>query len=61
MARELPFDAILPNSTCIYCGNDCEKNEVVWTGDNNSYEGFELYCYCEHCKIDSFKKITKAL
>ena len=60
MAKEfIPDDAVIPKPTCIYCCRECKKNEVVWTGDSNSYDGFELWCYCEHCETDMFKKITK--
>ena len=54
-----PDDAIIPEPTCQYCGRICNKEEIVWTGDNESYEGFELWCYCEHCKTDTFHKLTK--
>lgn len=58
---ELPSDAVLPDSTCIWCGKDCKKNEVVQTGNNESYEGFELWCYCDDCNTDTFKKIIKGI
>lgn len=57
---QCPADAICPDEpTCMYCGRKCEKTEVVWTGDDESYAGFELWCYCEHCKTDTFHKLIK--
>lgn len=60
MVRELPYDAeITEEPTCSECGRVCNRTEVVWTGDANSYEGFELWCYCEHCGVETFHKINK--
>jgi len=28
--------------TCQNCGETCMKTEYVWTGDMNSYKGWEL-------------------
>jgi hypothetical protein len=53
-----PDDAICPDDpTCMECGNICKKSEIVWTGDQNSYKGWELWCYCDRCKIDTFHKM----
>lgn len=38
------------------CGKDCEITETVYTGDEESYKGWEFWCYCENCKIDTFHK-----
>ena len=55
-----PDDAICPDEpTCMICGKKCDITEVVWTGDDESYEGFELWCYCKHCKTDTFHKMIK--
>ena len=55
-----PDDAIcLEEPTCMMCGRECKTTEYVWTGDENSYKGWELWCYCEHCKIDTFHKLVK--
>ena len=57
----LPDDAIcLEEPTCMECGQECKTTEYMWTGDENSYKGWELWCYCEHCKIDTFHKLVKA-
>ena len=57
----LPDDAIcLEEPTCMECGQECKTTEYIWTGDENSYKGWELWCYCEHCKIDTFHKLVKA-
>ena len=55
-----PDDAICSDEpTCMYCGKICDKVEYVWTGDKNSYKGFELWCYCDKCKTDTFHKLIK--
>ena len=61
MEKQLPYNAkiIMEDPTCMNCGRLCKKNEIVWTGDTESYEGFELWCYCEYCKIDTFHKLVK--
>ena len=42
---------------CMYCQRDCEVTETVYTGDENSYKGFELWCYCNYCETDTFKRL----
>ena len=55
-----PDDAFCPDEpTCQYCGKICERTEVVWTGDENSYKCWELWCYCEECKTDTFHPMVK--
>lgn len=55
-----PDDAIcLDNPTCMNCGRMCKKTEYVWTGDHNSYKGWELWCYCEHCKTETFHRLVR--
>lgn len=37
----LPDDAIcLEEPTCMECGRECSTTEYVWTGDSNSYKGW---------------------
>lgn len=50
-------DMIMPEPICMYCGRLCETTEVIHTGDEETYKGFECWCYCEHCKKDTFHKI----
>ena len=55
---QIPDDAICPDEpTCIYCGKICSTTEVVYTGDDDSYGGFE--CWCDDCQKDMFHKIMK--
>lgn len=56
-----PDDAIcLEEPTCMECGRKCSKTEYVWTGDSNSYKGWELGCYCRDCDVETFHKLVKA-
>lgn len=55
-----PDDAIcLEEPTCMICGKKCKITDYVYTGDRNSYCGWELWCYCEQCKVDTFHKLIK--
>lgn len=55
-----PEDAIcLEEPTCMMCGRECSTTEYVWTGDSNSYKGWELWCYCKDCDIETFHKLVK--
>ena len=55
-----PADAILPDEpTCMYCGKICKTTECVWTGDDESYGGWEMWCYCPDCDADTFHKMIK--
>ncbi len=55
-----PADAVCPEEpTCMECGKVCSRTEVVWTGDSESYAGFELWCYCEDCQTDTFHRMVK--
>ena len=57
----LPDDAIcLEEPTCMECGRKCSTTEYVWTGDSNSYKGWELWCYCKDCDVETFHKLVKA-
>lgn len=55
-----PEDAICNEEPiCMYCGEFCHNTEMVFTGDNDSYAGFELWCYCDKCQTDTFHKVIK--
>ena len=57
---QIPDDAICPDEpTCMYCGKICGATEVIYTGDDDSYAGFELWCRCDDCQEDTFHKIVK--
>jgi hypothetical protein len=57
---QVPGDAICPDEpTCMYCGKICETTETIYTGDDESYEGFELWCWCDDCQTDTFHKMIK--
>lgn len=49
-------DYILPDATCMDCGRICETWEFIYTGDNETLDGYELWCYCPVCRIDTFHK-----
>ena len=58
---QVPDDAFCPEEpTCSECGRICDTIEIVWTGDSNSYKGFELWCYCEYCETDTFHRLIKS-
>ena len=38
-----------PDSTCMWCGKDCDIAE--WIRDGQDYE---LWCWCKVCKVDTF-------
>jgi len=48
----------VPN-TCMMCQCECTTREVVYTGDEDSQDGFEVWVYCQDCKIDTFHIIPK--
>lgn len=47
------------SNTCMMCFKECETREVVYTGDDESQDGFEVWVYCQDCKIDTFHQIPK--
>ena len=53
------FAVCLEEPTCMECGRKCSTTEYVWTGDSNSYKGWELWCYCKHFHVESFHKLVK--
>jgi hypothetical protein len=54
-----PPDGI-PDPVCMHCGKTSwKRTEVVFTGDTESYQGFELWSYCEDCETDTFHRINK--
>ena len=46
-------------NTCMYCGKKCDNVELLYTGDDESFEGFEVWCWCEECQVDTFHKIRE--
>jgi len=57
---QIPDDAICPDEPiCMYCGKICDTTELIYTGDDESYEGFESWCWCEDCQADTFHKMIK--
>lgn len=56
---ELDLQGLLEyeDNTCMYCGKHCDKAELINTGDDESFEGFEVWCWCDDCKVDTFYKI----
>lgn len=57
---KVPADAICPDGpTCMYCGKICDINAVIYTGEDESYEGFELWCWCDDCHEATFHKMIK--
>jgi hypothetical protein len=49
---------VVPVAICMNCGKECTTWEVIDTGDNESLNGRELWCYCPECDIETFHKIT---
>lgn len=47
----------IPEPVCQICGDSCNTWEVVYTGDEESHEGFELWNYCPKCDTDTFHAI----
>ena len=45
------------DNTCMWCGEECKTTELIWTGDEESFEGWEVWCYCNKCKTDTFHRI----
>lgn len=45
---------IYPDPICMICGKKCEIWEEVYTGDLNSHNGYEMWCYCPNCKVETF-------
>lgn len=42
---------------CMWCGKECTTTETVYTGDEESYKGYEFWVYCQDCKVDTFYKL----
>lgn len=47
------------SSACMMCGKDSDITETIYTGDSESYMGWEYWSYCPDCKIDTFHIIEK--
>jgi hypothetical protein len=46
------YDYHYPEPICMMCGGDCDRDEVVWTGCNES--PWERWGYCEACDVETF-------
>lgn len=42
---------------CMECEKDCDVVETVWTGDEESLRGWEVWCYCPACDVETFHPI----
>ncbi len=42
---------------CMECEKDCDVVETVWTGDEESLRGWEVWCYCPSCDVETFHPI----
>lgn len=42
---------------CMDCGKDCSTYETVWTGDEQSLRGWDVWCYCRECDVETFHPI----
>ena len=42
---------------CMICQKECDNTEVVWTENEESYKGYELWCYCPECNVETFKQL----
>lgn len=40
------------SSTCMWCDKECERVEILWTG-----EGVEAWCYCKYCDAETWHPI----
>ena len=52
---------VIEEPICMYCGKVCDTVEFVYTGDEESVDGFEVWCYCDDCQVDTFHKIREKL
>lgn len=41
---------------CPECGNHL-IGEIVFTGDENSKDGYEEWCYCDNCHFEMFYQL----
>ena len=41
-------------SNCIWCGKDCERAELLDTG-----EEIEMWCYCKECDSECWHQIEQ--
>jgi hypothetical protein len=46
-------------ATCMDCQKECNTWEIVYTGDEDSQDGFEVWAYCRECDIETFHIIPK--
>lgn len=72
----MPSDALLRIQTrikgkCMFCGSQDGHSELVYTGDESSMEGFEVWFCCHPCRYageacetfhrNSWAELTKCL
>lgn len=50
--------ANLVEPTCMNCGKESDITELIWTEDEESYKGYEVWVYCKECDCESFKIIS---
>lgn len=65
----LPSEALLDaqadiNPSCMYCGSSTGQSELVYTGDFESSEGYEVWFCCHGCRnhgrpCETFFKTSK--
>ena len=46
-----------PDPICQDCGEECDRTEELYTGDEASKDGIELWCYCKPCDTETFHPI----
>lgn len=49
-----PEDIDTPNATCMFCFKTCTTWELIYTGDEDTYEGWEIWAYCPECPCETF-------
>lgn len=42
---------------CMDCGKDCKTYETVYTGAEETLRGWEIWCYCRECDVETFHPI----
>lgn len=44
---------------CMECFKECTDTELVHTGDDESFEGYEVRSWCNDCQVETFHKIRE--
>lgn len=47
------------SSACMWCQKESDITETIYTGDEDSYMGWEFWSYCKDCETDTFHIIEK--